>query len=389
MGPFEDTEIAFAGRSNRDLTRAYWIFLLVNSAFLVKLGAFLLRFAMALRIPVKWALKPTVFAHFCGGESIRDSQSTIGHLAQSNVFSILDYSAEGKERESDFDNTREQVIQTINEAAHHPWIPFAVFKPSGLVSFALLEKLSSGQAFSKHQSDEFGRFVARMNEICFHASKTGVPVMVDAEESWIQSGVDGLVEHWMFEYNKDVPLIYNTLQLYRHDRLDQMQLLLARAREKGVKAAFKLVRGAYMEKERARAGKVGYPSPIYPDKPSTDAAFDKAVRICLEQIDHVAICIGTHNEQSCIKAIKSMKELGISHSHPHVSFAQLYGMSDHITYNLALQGFRACKYVPYGAVNTVVPYLIRRAEENSSVAGQSSRELTLIRTEIRRRREKI
>jgi len=386
MVRFDDTEIAFRDKSLMELKRAYWLFRLIGNPVLVKLGSIMLRFSLKIGLPVRWLLKPTIFAHFCGGESISDCEGTVRKLARSNVLSILDYSSEGKDTDSDFEYTLGQIMQTIDKAAVDPFVPYAVFKPTGLARFALLERIQSGGPMGPVESAEYEKFAQRLRKICLYARQKGVPVMVDAEESWIQSGVDKLVEVLMFEFNTDGPLVFNTLQMYRHDRLEYIRSFREKAKQRGVFSAFKLVRGAYMEKERARAAKMGYPSPIYPDKQATDDAFDAATRFCLENIHDMAVCIGTHNELSCAKAFDTMQEHGIRPDHPHVSFAQLLGMSDHISYRLASESCLVCKYVPYGPVKTVMPYMIRRAEENTSVAGQTPRELAMIRAEMQRRR---
>lgn len=383
---FHDTEVAFRDKSWRELRRALWLFRLVGKPFFVRAGSALLRIALALGLPVGWALKPTIFAHFCGGESIKDCEGTVRKLHQSRVLSILDYSSEGKDTDADFETTEQQILLTMDKSLADSAIPYAVFKPTGLARFGLLEKLQAGASLTMLEQEEHMRFLKRLKKIGSYAQKTGVPVMVDAEESWIQAFVDRLVEEMILRYNKDKPLVFNTLQMYRHDRLDYLRAFTQRASENGVFAAYKLVRGAYMEKERERATVKGYPSPIYPDKQATDDAFDEATRFCLEHIDRVAVCIGTHNELSCAKAVAYMQERSITSGHQHVSFAQLLGMSDHISYKLAAEGYQVCKYVPYGPLRTVVPYLVRRAEENTSVAGQTPRELALIREEMQRRK---
>ncbi len=380
MIDFNDTDIAFNDKSPAEIRRAYWLFRIVGNPTLVKIGAAMLSLAMAIRFPVKWVLKPTVFRHFCGGESIAECGPVIDRLKRSGIDTILDFSAEGRATESDFEYTHQQILMTIEKAASDDAVPYAVFKPTGLVRVELLEKVQSGKRLSGKESLEIDRFYGRVNSIGERAWETGIPVMVDAEESWIQDIVDTLVEGLMMKYNTRKPLIFNTLQMYRHDRLQYLRSFTGKAREKGVYTAVKLVRGAYMEKERERAAEKGYASPIFPGKQGTDDAFDEAVLFCLEQHQDVAVCIGTHNELSCSKAVATMEELGIAADHPHVSFAQLLGMSDHISYKLAAEGYNVCKYVPYGPVTTVVPYLIRRAEENTSVGGQTGRELMLIRS---------
>lgn len=385
MMEFEDTELAFKDKSPAEIKRAYFLFRLVGNPFLVKAGALLVRTAIRLRLPVRWVLKPTVFTHFCGGEDIQGCESTVRRLDRSGIYSILDYSAEGKETDADFEYTRDQILATIDKAVHDKAVPYAVFKPTGLVRFSLLEKIQAGSLLDDYELIENELFHARIQSICEHSLKTGIPVMIDAEESWIQDVVDKLTESLMLRFNKGRPLIYNTLQMYRHDRLGYLHKFVKNAHEQGVIPAFKLVRGAYMEKERERARVMGYASPVYPDKPSTDHAFDEAVRFCLEHSDTMAVCIGTHNEKSCAAAADLILSASIDRDHPHISFAQLLGMSDHISYKLAAERFNVCKYVPYGPVNTVVPYLIRRAEENTSVAGQTSRELYLVKKELERR----
>ncbi|TVR39448.1 MAG: proline dehydrogenase [Bacteroidia bacterium] len=389
MIDFENTAIAFRDKNNKTVRKAYWLFRLIGSPVLVKAGSALLRFALWLGLPVNWVLKPTVFSHFCGGETIEACEKRIQLLGQSNVLTILDYSAEGKETEADFEYTKQQILATIDKSAVSKQVPYAVFKPTGLSRFALLERMQSGAMLSDDETQEFERVKARFDEICAYAVSKNVPVMVDSEESWIQDIADHLVEELMFRYNKEQPMVFNTLQMYRHDRLAYLHNFAVKAGEQGVFVAFKLVRGAYMEKERERAVKKGYPSPIYPDKEATDKAFDEATAFLLDNIRESAVCIGTHNETSCSKAAERMKSLSIKPDHSHVSFAQLLGMSDHISYNLAAAGYNVCKYVPYGPVKTVVPYLIRRAEENTSVAGQTSRELFLIKKEMQRRKSSI
>lgn len=383
---FENTEVAFKDKSNQALRRAYWLFNMVGSPLLVKVGSGLLRIAIWLHLPVNWALKPTVFRHFCGGETIDDCQNVITQLGASQVMTILDYSAEGKDTESDFDFTRNQIMATVDKAVDNQYVPYAVFKPTGLIRFALLEKVQAGESLSDTEQSEFERGRKRFEEVCTYAVKRDIPIMIDSEESWIQDVVDQIVEDLMFRFNKEKPMVFNTLQMYRHDRLEYLKAFIRKAEEQKVFAAFKLVRGAYMEKERERAKNMGYPSPVYPDKDATDQAFDQATAYCLTHVYTTAVCIGTHNEDSCAKAAAHISGQSVDPGHPHISFAQLLGMSDHISYNLAAAGYNVCKYVPYGPVKTVVPYLIRRAEENTSVAGQTSRELYLIKKEIARRK---
>ncbi len=389
MKSFDNTLVAFNDRSNSELRKALMLFRIIANPFLVRAGASLTRFGIALGLPLDWALKPTVFSHFCGGETIDACNDTISRLARSNIKTILDYSAEGKENDTDLDNTRDQILATLEKARGNTAIPFAVFKPTGIARFALLEKVQAGLVLTNSELHEFERVKGRFLSICQRSYELGIPVMIDAEESWIQQIVDELAEEMMFRFNQEKPMVFTTLQMYRHDRLKYLLDLVRRARQKGIFTAVKLVRGAYMEKERERAAQKAYPSPIYHDKPSTDQGFDKGVEFCLENINDVAVCIGTHNELSCLMGAEKMTRLGISRNHGHIWFSQLLGMGDHISYNMAAEGFNVTKYVPYGPVKTVVPYLIRRAQENTSVAGQTSRELFLLRTELQRRKQQV
>jgi proline dehydrogenase len=388
MIKFDDTRIAFRDKSDQEIKKALWLFRMIGRPSLVKAGSAMLRGAMSLRFPVAWALKPTVFSHFCGGETIKECRTTINRLGACNIKTILDYSAEGKQSEQDFDATRDQILATITEAKTNPNVPHSVFKVTGLARFALLEKVQATIPLEDQEKQEFERVKKRIHDICSAGAKAGIPVMIDAEESWIQGIIDQMVEEMIFEFNAKEPLIYHTLQMYRHDRLEYRSDFTKRARARNRLPAFKLVRGAYMGKERARAMKNGYPSPIYPDKPATDKAFDEAVKFCLDNYQTMGLCIGTHNEWSCSLAAECIKLKKIPNNHPNIWFSQLLGMSDHISFKLADLNYNVCKYVPYGAIRTVVPYLIRRAEENTSVAGQTPRELYLMKSEMKRRRKK-
>jgi len=381
-----NTEVAFHDKSNGELRRAQLLFKVIASPLLVKVGASLTRFSLKIGVPISWILRPTIFSHFCGGVSINDCNATIARLGRSNIKTILDYSAEGKETDADFDHTRDQIIETITKASKDDNIPFAVFKPTGVGRFGLFEKVQAKNDLSEAEKTEFEKVKSRFSLICATGAKLDVPVMIDAEETWIQRIVDEIVEDLIFEHNKTKPIVFATLQMYRHDRLEYLEYLVDRAKKKKVKPAVKLVRGAYMEKERERAIQLGYPSPIYPDKLGTDSAFDQAVRFCIENVNDVAVCIGTHNEKSSLMGAELITKVGVNPDNTNVSFSQLLGMSDNISYNLAAAGFNVTKYVPYGPVKTVVPYLIRRAEENTSVAGQTLRELTLLKTELQRRK---
>ena len=385
MISFDNTEIAFQGKSKKDLNRAYWLFKLVSNNTLVKVGPALLNMALFLRFPILGLIKTTIFKHFCGGESIIDSQKTIEELSHYQIGTILDYSVEGQESEANFDVVMEETIATIERAAGDNKIPFSVFKITGVGRFALLEKVNAKQTLSENEKKEYERVKNRINTICKKAHSLSVPIFIDAEESWIQDTIDDIAIAMMHQYNKERAIVYNTLQMYRWDRLAYLKQCYADAENHKYFLGLKLVRGAYMEKERARAEKLGYASPIQKNKASTDKDYDIAIFFCVENIDRIAFCAGTHNEDSSAKLTKLLVDKGIDKNDNRVYFSQLLGMSDHISYNLAFAKYNVAKYVPYGPVKEVMPYLIRRAEENTSITGQTSRELALIMKEKVRR----
>ncbi len=385
MITFDNTQIAFAHKSDTELKRAYKLFKLIGYRFVIAVGLPLLRFAIAIRLPVLWAVKRTVFAHFCGGEDIDTCAQTIDKLATHKVRAILDYSVEGKEREEDFERCCNEIIKTIDRARGDDNIPFSVFKVTGLAPFGLLENANAD--FEASVADgSLVEFMERIERIFSHAAEIGQPVFIDAEESWIQDTIDGMALAMMRKYNKEQTIVYNTVQLYRTQRLPYMEELFAIAKAEGFKVGLKLVRGAYMEKERDRAAKMGYPSPIQPDKKSSDKDFDAALTLCVSNIENVALCCGSHNEASSNLLVTLMQQHNISPSDQRIYFAQLLGMSDHISFNLSNAGYNVAKYVPYGPVRDVIPYLIRRAQENTSVKGQQGRELSLISAELKRRK---
>lgn len=385
MISFNNTEIAFQGKTKKDLNRAFWLFKLVSNNTLVKLGPILLNIALFLRLPILGIIKSTIYKHFCGGESITDSQKTINELAKYQIGTILDYSVEGKETEADFDRGMQETIASIKRAKGDAKIPFSVFKPTGMGRFALLQKVNSKQKLSLAEENEYKKVKERIQNICQTAHDLDVPLFIDAEESWIQNAIDDLAQEMMQLFNTKKAIIYNTLQMYRWDRLAYLKQCYAHAEGKQYFLGLKLVRGAYMEKERERAEKMGYPSPIQKDKVSTDRDYDLAVTFCVENIHRIALCAGTHNEESSRKLTELLEEKGIKKTDARIYFSQLLGMSDHISYNLSNHGFNVAKYVPYGPVKEVMPYLIRRAEENTSIAGQTGRELSLIIKEKKRR----
>lgn len=380
-----DTRTAFAARSNRDLWQAAWLFRIIGTPWLSAIGVACTKVALALHLPIKGLIKATIFKQFCGGETIAESLGTAAKLKASGIGTILDHSVEGQDEEAELDATVAEALKNIAVSKERPDVPFCVFKPTGISRTELLEIVSSGRALSSAEQAEWERVVARMETLCAAAHRADAPVLVDAEESWLQPAVDALVERMMERYNATRPLIYNTVQLYRHDRLAFLQAAHARAVAGGYLLGMKLVRGAYMEKERERAVEKGYPSPIHANKAAVDRDYDDAIRFCMTHVERIAFMAGTHNEESTLLLAQLVNDRGLSHAHPHIHFAQLYGMSDHITYNMAAAGYNVAKYVPYGPVREVLPYLIRRAAENTSVKGQTGRELSLIQAERRRR----
>ncbi|MDO3644197.1 proline dehydrogenase family protein [Mucilaginibacter sp. L3T2-6] len=384
---FENTEIAFRHASNSDLKRAYWLFKVINVNFLVKIGPPVTNFAIKIGLPIKGLIKATIFKHFCGGETIAECDKTIKNLYDGGVGTILDYSIEGEDDEQVFDSTRDEIIRTIDRAAVDKAVPITVFKITGVGRFSLLEKLDAGTVLSSEEQGEWAKVQARILAVCERAYKANIPVMIDAEESWIQKTIDGLALNMMQRFNKERPIVYNTYQLYRHDKLQSIKDDHRAAVNDGFILGAKLVRGAYMEKERKRADEKGYPSPIQPDKQSSDRDYDLSLDYCTDNIDSVAFVAGTHNEESCRKLAEMMDKKGIDHKHPHVYFSQLLGMSDNLSFNLANANYNVAKYVPYGPIKAVLPYLFRRAQENTAIAGQMSRELSLITKEVKRRKK--
>jgi len=385
---FQDTATAFADKTDDELKRKFRMFKLMSSPLLTNFGTKFTALLLKLRLPVRGLIKRTVFRQFCGGETIEESQPTIDKLGESKIGTILDYSVEGKSSNTVFDSTKNEIVRTVTRAKEDEDVPFAVFKITGVASFDVLEKVNAGKELLKDETTDWERAKERVNEICEYAHSLGQPIFIDAEESWIQDPIDNLAAEMMEKYNRERPIIYNTIQLYRHDRLKFLKDSHKKAKENGYHLAVKLVRGAYMEKERARAEEMDYPSPIQPDKAATDRDFNAAIDYCLENLEEIAFVAGTHNEDSVCMLAEKLHEKGVLHNHPHVSFSQLYGMSDNLSYVLAKHEYNVSKYVPYGAVKDVIPYLIRRAQENTSVTGQVSRELDLIKKELKRRKLK-
>lgn len=386
MISFENTEIAFKSKSNTDLFRAYLLFKLISKNGLVKITNGFLGLALKLHLPIKFLVKPTVYSHFVGGENISDSMKAVRLLEQFNVKGILDYSVEGKESIDDINNALAETLDSIKNAGQNPNVPFAVFKPTAFTTSTVLEKVSAGSPLTDAEKQEAQNFRDRVNTLCEAAHKANVPILIDAEDSWYQNFIDDVVEKMMEKYNKEKAIVFNTLQMYRWDRLE----FLKKSYEKSIAGKYylgiKFVRGAYMEKERERAEQKNYKSPIQPDKESTDNDYNAGLKFCLDHLDTISVFNGSHNEYSAQYMARLMDEKQIAKDDHRCFFAQLYGMSDHISFNLADAGYNVAKYVPYGPVKHVMPYLFRRAEENTSVAGQTGRELSLLIKERKRRK---
>lgn len=383
MISFNNTEIAFKAKSDGELKRSYWLFKLIGNPALVKFGAKVT--PLALNIGFKGLIKNTIFKQFVGGEDINDCEHTIQQLGKFNIGTILDYSVEGKESETDFDHCVTETLDTIKKAKDHKYIPFCVFKVTGLARFELLRKVTAKENLTEAEKQEWEKVRSRVNTICKAAFEADQPLFIDAEESWIQQAIDDLANENMALYNKTKVIVYNTFQLYRHDRLQYLKDSMEMGNKGGYKVGAKLVRGAYMEKERERAAQMNYTSPIQKDKQSSDVDYDKALAFCVENIQNMALCAGTHNEASSLKLVELMGAKQIANDDKRIFFSQLLGMSDHISYNLSQGKYNVAKYVPYGPVKEVLPYLIRRAQENTSVKGQTGRELGLIMKEKQRR----
>ena len=382
---FQNTEIAFAIKKDSELERAYFLFKMIQKEPLVRIGTAVTNFALKAHLPVEHLIRATVFDHFCGGVTEEDCMDTIEKMYAKNVHSILDYSVEGKETEEQFDYALEKTLKILDFVKEKESIPFAVFKPTGFGRFEIYQKVTENTPMTDDEKAEWSRIEARFDAVAKKAYENDVPLLIDAEESWMQTAADDLIEKMMVKYNKKRAIVFGTLQMYRWDRLDYLKKLHQRAQEQGFYVGMKLVRGAYMEKERERAEEKGYKSPICATKQETDDNYDAAVTYMMENKD-MAIYEGTHNEKSTLHLIALAEKLNISKDDNRMWFGQLYGMSDHISYNLGALGYNVSKYLPFGPVRDVMPYLIRRAEENTSVAGQTSRELKLLKTERRRRK---
>lgn len=382
---FDNTAIAFEAKTDKALKKANFLFSNIGKPWLVKMGAVLTPLAFKLRLPIKGIIKSTIFSQFCGGESLDEAAHTALQLGNYHVGVVLDYGVEAMEGEESYDHAVPEFIRAIQYAASKPDIPFIAIKITGFARFELLEKVHRGDTLTPQEQQEYIRVRSRVHSVAEAAAQYKVGLLIDAEESWIQKPVDDLTDEMMSLFNRNEVIVYNTFQMYCHDRYPFLRQSLEKAAKEGYLLGAKLVRGAYMEKENKRAAENNYPTPIQPSKEATDKDYNAAVQFCLNNLDKLGVFIGTHNENSCMLAARTMDEKNIPHNHPHVSFSQLLGMSDNITFNLAHAGYTVTKYLPYGPVKDVMPYLIRRAQENTSIAGQMGRELSLIRKEMKRR----
>ncbi|MBE7174322.1 MAG: proline dehydrogenase family protein [Williamsia sp.] len=395
---FDNTEYAFAYKSDKELKQARFLFSTMGYGWLVKLGTRITPWAINLGLPVGWMVRNTIFKQFVGGETLEETAKVADKLEAFHVQVILDYGVEGKEGEENFDHACEEFIRVIKYAATQHNIPFMSIKVTGFARFSLLEKLHAAAnpgetlqgkvgtgVLSEEEKAEWARVLSRMEKIVSVAADCNIGVLVDAEETWIQDPVDALTMCMMEKYNRNKVVLFNTIQLYRHDRLQFLKDSFAQAQSKGFVLGVKLVRGAYMEKERRRAGESGTRSPIQPDKASSDRDYNQAIEFCINHLDSIYVIVASHNEHSNLYTTQLLQQKGLPLSHPHVHFSQLYGMSDNITFNLAAAGCSVSKYLPFGPIKDVVPYLMRRAQENSSVSGQTGRELGLIQKELKRR----
>lgn len=383
---FENTSTAFALKTDSELERAYFLFKMIANEPLVRIGTAMTNFAIKAHLPVEGLIRATVFDHFCGGVSEEDCLPVVDRMYEKGVCSVLDYSVEGQEGDDPFDSALAKILKILDFVKEKDAIPFAVFKPTGFGRFALYQKIGEGKTLTEDESQEWQRVIGRFDKVCKKAYDLDVSLLIDGEESWMQDAADQIVEDLMRKYNKRKAVVFNTLQMYRWDRMDYLKELHQKAIADGFKIGMKVVRGAYMEKENERAEEEGYASPICNSKKATDENFDTAVQYMLSHLDVISLFAGTHNENSSYRLIQLMQNASVEKGDPRVWFGQLFGMSDHISFNLANQGYNVAKYLPFGPVRHVMPYLIRRAEENTSVAGQTTRELDLLKKEKKRRK---
>ena len=383
---FSNTEIAFADKSDKELKEAAWLFSMMNKPWVTNWGSQFGAWAVKWRLPFTESVTHrTIFKQFCGGRTLLESQDTITRLYNNNVQSILDYGAEAKSTEEEFNKTMNENIRAIEFAATNQSVPVISTKITGLARFGLLEKMQGDEDLTKEENQEYKNVLKRLDSICHTCQQKGVGVFIDAEESWIQDSIDHLVNIMMERYNREKVFVYNTFQMYRKDRLAFLKHSFEKAQKEGYLLGAKLVRGAYMEKERERAEEMDYESPICENKTATDESYNAGIKFCVENYENIASCNASHNAESALLQAEMIVQKNIPRDHPHLNFCQLLGMSDHMTFNLANAGFNVAKYVVYGSIREVVPYLVRRAQENKAVTGDMSRELELIMREVNRR----
>ncbi len=383
---FENTEVAFKAKSNYQVKKTWFLFWLLSFTWFVGIASKITLFLLKIRLPIEWLIRHTLYQQFCGGSNRRECQKTVQELARFGVGTILDYAIEGAKTEAVFDSTKAELLETINLAKGNKAIPFTVFKVTGVADFALLAKVQSKFPLTSDEKNSFEKVKTRVFELCQKAADNNVCIFIDAEESWIQNVIDDMALELMRKHNGKKAIVYNTIQFYRTDRLEYLKSLIAIAKKENFILGFKLVRGAYMEKEREHAKASGAPSPVFSTRQETDKSFNTALTVCVDNLEFVSFCAGTHNQESTELLLSLLLEKQISPSHKHVCFSQLYGMGDNLTYNLASNGYNVSKYVPYGPVQAMMPYLFRRAQENSSIQGQTTRELELVNMEMNRRK---
>lgn len=382
---FDNTQKAYQLKTNRDLKKAYYLFLLFSSEKLVSIGSSITRLILRMKLPVSYIFKITFFSQFCAGLNKKESLKAVDSLKSYKILSYLHYAVEAVKTEKGMEISKNNTLETLSFSKENKALPFSVFKATSLGPINLFKKKSSGIALTDSEKNEWKRIELRIDTCCAAAKKIGVKMLIDAEESWIQPAIDEIAESLMEKYNKKTPVIYTTIQMYRKDRMIYMKNLYDKATKRDFKVGIKLVRGAYIEKENLKAYELGKPSPICESKELTDQNFNNGLDYMLSKLNIGSLFMGSHNEQSILRVTEWMSKNKISKNHPHIWFSQLYGMADHISFNLASSGYQVVKYVPYGPVNEVIPYLIRRAEENTSITGQTPRELSLIKKELERR----
>ena len=382
---FSDSSVAFQDKSDKELKLSYLLFWAISKPYLVSFLSFITKFSLFLHLPIEWVIKQTVYKQFCGGETLKETEKVIQALQKQNIGAILDYSLEGENNETRFEEATKELIELIEYASKNSNIPFTCMKISGIAKNEILEKVSSNKLLSDKEKNAYNKIIDRLNRICTKSFELGIPVYIDAEESWIQPAIDSLTETMMEKYNKNKALVFCTLQMYRHDRNSYFDELLNKARANNFKLGVKIVRGAYLEKENLRAKTFNYPTPINQTKQKTDSEYNLAIEKAIKNYDIVELCAGTHNEKSCLLVTQLMDEYNIASNDKKIWLSQLYGMSDHISYNLAKANYNVTKYLPFGPVKSTIPYLLRRAKENTAIAGQMGQELAKITEEINRR----